>query len=68
MPSEHAQATDVPTPAQLREHLADARASTFRVLDGLHLRDPARHARCRLAARELTAALLVIDAVVSELE
>lgn len=74
MPSEAAPLTamrdadGLPTPAQLRGHLADAWASASRVLDDLRLRDPARYARCRLASRELTSALLVIDAVVGELD
>ena len=60
--------TDVPTPAQLREHLADSWASAFRVIDDLRVRDSARHERCKLAVRVLTDALLVLDRVVGELD
>jgi hypothetical protein len=58
----------VPTPAQLRAHLSDSWASAFRVVDDLRVRDPERHARCKLAVRMLTDALLVIDRVVGELD
>lgn len=58
----------MPTPAQLREHIADAWASAFRVIDDLRVRDPGRHARCKLAVRMLTNALLVLDKIVGELE